>query len=123
MLNKHHFVGKLTLSSRIDKMIYLIPTKLEHDFLSNNISSLLEEIHKSSSPFISVNIRQTNGSHSISRSGQLNIRHDKYGVSGLHIDDFPLELELDERVGQVIDINIKHLEEKEIKKKALEDVS
>jgi hypothetical protein len=123
MLNKYHFAGKLTLSQSIDTMEYGVVTKTDHDILFNNITDILNEIYLSSSPFISVRISQNNGSHCINKSGQLNNRPDRYGVFGLHIDDFPLELELDERTGQDIDITIKHLEEKEFKKKVLEATS
>lgn len=124
MLNTYHYIGKLTLKNRIDKMEYTVVRKIEHDILSNNISEIINQIYCSSCPFISVNISQANGSHSLNRSGWLNIKPDNYGVFGLHIDDFPFELELDERTGQNIEIHIIHLEEKEIKqKKALEDKS
>ena len=125
MSNSYKFVGKLTLSSEIRKMEYLIISKTERDYRSQNITNILDEIYSSPSPFISVMIKTLGDSIKIIHTGELNIKKDKYGIHTYHIDNFCLEDELFDLVGSQIEIHIKHLEENEIKKekKVLEEES
>ena len=125
MLNTHHIVGKLTLSSEIKKMEYLMISKTEHDYKSQSITNILEKVYSSLSPFISVMIRTLNDSLKIIHKGELNKCKDKYGICGYCIDNFALESELFNLTGQEIEIHIKHLERKENKKKdkVLEELS
>jgi len=116
MLSINKFQGKLTLSSEIRKMEYLIISKTERDYRSQNITNILDTIYNNTSPFISVMINTLDDSFKFIHTGELNKSKDKYGIYGYCIDDFALESELFNLTGQEIEIHIKHLEENEIKK-------
>jgi hypothetical protein len=123
MLNKFHYVGKLTLANRIDKMNYGIFNNSTSNISFDSITDILDTIYHSSSPFLKISIRVLDDSLLIRHKGKLNISPDQYGVCDYCVDEFALGLELFKLTGNEIEIHIEHLEEKEIKKKVLEATS
>jgi D-lyxose ketol-isomerase len=120
---KHHFVGKLTLTNRIDKIDYCVITKTDRDLINNNITNILNEIYYSNSPYISIELKTLDNSIKLIHKGELNIQKDKWNVLDYCVDNFALGLELFNLTNKDIDITIKHLDEKEFKKEVLEVTS
>jgi hypothetical protein len=117
MLNKYHFNGKLTLKNTNKDLVYCIVQKTENGLINNNLADILYSIYISKNPYVSIHINNKQA------EGELYRDQDQYGVYDWFVEDFPLGLDLFNNTNKELDIAIKHLEEKEIKKKALEATS
>ena len=107
---KHIFSGELKLKDDLDSMDYYIYNSKK--VTSNNITNILDYIYEKSKPiYLSIKYKDSIAeTHKIFKVGFLNKNLDKYGVLSYFIqtelENYPLELELFELVGQEVEIVI-----------------
>ena len=106
---KNYFSGKLKLKDSLNEMDYFTYDSSKPE--SKSISQLLNEIYdKSKTKEIDLSIRYHRSNsgeyHKITKYGILNRKTDMYGVECYFINNYPLELELDQLTGEYVEIFI-----------------
>lgn len=112
---KNYFSGELKLKDSLNEIDYFTYDKVKPE--SKSISELLNEIHTKSKKkeiYISIQYKRSNSgeSHLITKQGVLKRHKDRYGVEGYFIDNYPLELDLDQLTGEYVEIFIEDFLEK-----------
>ena len=102
MAKKFYFTCKLILSNDLTKINYGIYNKLLTTF--DSITDILNHIYKSDNPLVRIKLIQTSNGHTLNKMGKLYIDKDKYGVDGFFINSLPLDLYLDEIVGEEVEV-------------------
>lgn len=112
---KNYFSGELKLKDNLSEMDYFTYDSSKPE--SKSISELLNEIHtksKSKEIYISIQYKRSNSgeSHKITKQGILKRHKDRFEVECYFIDNYSLELELDELTGEYVEIFIEDFLEK-----------
>ena len=103
MAKKFYFTGKLILSNNLT-INYGVYNKPLTTF--DSITEILNNIYKSDNSLVRIKLIQTSNGHTLDKMGKLYIDKDQYGVSGYFVNSLPLDLYLDEIVGEQIEIFI-----------------
>ena len=103
MAKKFYFTGKLILSNNLT-VNYGVYNKPLTTF--DSITDILNNIYKSDNPLVRIKLIQISNRHTLDKMGKLYIDKDKYGVEGFFINSLPLDLYMDEIVGEYIEIYI-----------------
>ena len=103
MANKFYFTGKLILSNNLT-INYGVYNKPLTTF--DSLTDILNNIYKSDNPLVRIKLIQISNGRTLDKMGKLYIDKDEYGVSGFHVNSLPLDLYLDEIVGEQIEIFI-----------------
>ena len=103
MAKKFYFIGKLILSNNLT-VNYGVYNKTLTTF--DSITDILNHIYKSNNPLVRIKLIQISNGHTLDKMGKLYIDKDKYGVDGYFVNSLPLDLYMDEIVGEQIEIFI-----------------
>lgn len=106
---KNYFTGILKLKENLNEMDYFTynSSKTESKSISNLLSNIYNKSKTKEIDF-SIQYKRSNSGefHRIVKSGILNRNKDLYGVECYFIDEYPLELDLDQLTGEYVEIFI-----------------
>ena len=101
MAKKFYFTGKLILSNNLT-VNYGVYNKPLTTF--DSITEILNNIYESDNPLVRIKLIQISNGRTLDKMGNLHIDKDKYGVEGYFVNSLPLDLYLDEIVGEQIEV-------------------